>query len=131
MANSQGLGLALHSARPGNEHEVVAPDGNVPELNDGVGLLELPAYELIGFRNRDGFFHSWQEQKRGRINGSSVLKNAYGGTFTTLYYSGNIALPLNGNDDLSNFFVGGIAAHDHKHLNLLSLGTKPSSETVR
>jgi hypothetical protein len=59
------------------------------------------------------------------------LKNAYGGTLTALYYSGNITLPFDGNDDLSNFFFGGIAAHNHQHLNLLSLGTKPSSEAVR
>jgi hypothetical protein len=55
------------------------------------------------------------------------LKNAYGGTLTARYYSGNIALPFDGNDDLSNFFFGGIAAHDHQHEDLLSLGTKPSS----
>ncbi len=110
---------------------MIAADGNVPEGDDSVGLFELSTYELIGFRNRDGLFHPGQEQKRGRINWSSVLKNAYGGTLTALYYSGNIALPFDGNDDLSNFFFGGIAAHNHQHLNLLSLGTKPSSETVR
>jgi hypothetical protein len=109
---------------------MIAADGNVSELNDSVGLFELSTYELIRFRNRDGLFHPGQKQKRGGINWSSVLKNSYGGTLTAFYYSGNITLPFDGNDDLSNFFFGGIAAHNHQHLNLLSLGTKSSFETV-
>jgi hypothetical protein len=99
---------------------MIAADGNVPEGDDSVAEFELSTYELIGFRNGDGFFHPGEEQKRGRIDWTFVLKNSYGGTLTALYYSGNISLPFYGNDDLSNFLFGGIAAHNHQHLNLLS-----------
>ena len=67
-ANSESLCLALDCTGTSNDHEMIAADGNVPELNDSVGLFELSTYELIGFRNRDGLFHPGQEQKRGRIN---------------------------------------------------------------
>jgi hypothetical protein len=110
---------------------MIAADGNVPERDDSVGLFELSTYKLIGFRNRDGVFHSGQEQKRGRINWSSVLKNAYGGTLTALYYPGNITLLFDGNHNLCDFFFGGIAAHNHQHMNLLSIGNQTELENER
>jgi hypothetical protein len=52
------------------------------------------------------------------------LKDAYGGALSTSYFSGYVALPLDGRQDLVYFFFGGITAHNHQHMNLLSEGVK-------
>jgi hypothetical protein len=117
VAAPHHLLLAFDGTGAGDDGEFPAADRDVPDPDDRVVFLELPAGKLVGFEDRNDLFHAGKGNRRFELDLSPFVSD--GADEGPLHAPGEVGLVADGGDPFGHMvdlFLRCVFFHQNNHV---------------